>query len=74
KVIFTGLVPLEEYKNDRPEEYKRLVESGELEGKLVKQNIYKRFDRFITFMGMTFLLTGLVLTALIIYSMLFGYK
>lgn len=74
KVIFTGLVPLEEYKIDRPHEYKKLVESGELEKKTVKFNQYKKFDRFIFFMGMTFLVTGLVLTTLIIYSMLFGYK
>jgi len=74
KVIFTGLVPLEEYKDDRPEEYKRLLESGELESKLVKQKISGKFDKFISYMGMAFLLTGLLLTALIIYSMLFGYK
>ncbi|MEN8222996.1 MAG: cytochrome c3 family protein [Acidobacteriota bacterium] len=74
KVIFTGLVPLEEYKKDRPEEYKRLVESGELESKLVKHNAFKKYDKFVTFMGMTFLLIGLALTALIIYSMIFGYK
>ncbi len=74
KVIFTGLVPLEEYKNDRPEEYKRLVESGELESKLVKHNAFKKYDKFVTFMGMTFLIIGLALTTLIIYSMLFGYK
>ncbi len=74
KVIFTGIVPLEEYKKDRPEEYKRLVKSGELKQRTVKDNFYKKYDRFISFVGMTFLLTGLSLVALIIYSMLFGYK
>ncbi len=74
KVIFTGLVPLEEYKKDRPEEYKRLVETGKLEENLVKKNGYKKYDKFISIMGMLFLLTGLALTALIIYSMIFGYK
>ena len=30
-VIFTGGMPLEEFKHDRPREYQQLVESGELE-------------------------------------------
>ena len=35
-VIFSGRIPLEEFKLDRPDEYKKLVESGELEKHLVE--------------------------------------
>ena len=34
-VIFTGRVTLEELKHDKPREYERMVESGELEKHLV---------------------------------------
>ena len=34
-VIFTGGIPLEEFKADRPREYQELVESGELEERLI---------------------------------------
>ncbi|MCP2620351.1 cytochrome c3 family protein, partial [Candidatus Aminicenantes bacterium AC-334-K16] len=34
-VIFTGVVPLEEYKEDRPEEYRYLKESGRLKKDVV---------------------------------------
>lgn len=34
-VIFTGSMPLEQFKEERPREYRRLVESGELEDRLV---------------------------------------
>ena len=35
-VIFSGSVPLEEFKLDRPEEYQKLVESGDLDKYLVE--------------------------------------
>jgi predicted CXXCH cytochrome family protein len=74
KVIFTGLVPLEEYKKDRPEEYKHLKESGELKKVVVKNYVSSGFDRLITFFGYSFLLFGLTLVVLIIYSLLVGYQ
>ena len=74
KVIFTGLVPLEEYKKDRPREYQELEEKGRLEEKLVKEYISPRREKLIKIMGFTFLSIGILLTILIIYSLLFGYK
>ena len=35
-VIFTGRMPLEEFKRDRPREYEALVAAGELEEHLVE--------------------------------------
>ena len=49
RVIFTGLVPLDEYKVDRPREYERLSKSGLLRKKVVKDPISKR--RFPTYAG-----------------------
>ena len=73
KVIFTGLVPLEEYKKDRPREYQEL-ESGRLDSKIVKEYISPRREKLIKIMGFTFLFVGITLIILIIYSMLFGYR
>ncbi|MBD3224728.1 MAG: hypothetical protein GF313_08360 [Caldithrix sp.] len=74
KVIFTGLVPLEEYKKDRPHEYRRLMESREIRKKLVKEGENQTWDRIVGMAGFIFLSLGLLLIVLIIYSELFGYK
>jgi hypothetical protein len=74
KVIFTGLVPLEEYKQDRPEEYEHLKKSGLLRKYVVKDYIPKQWDRVISFFGSLFLIIGIILIILIIYSELVGYK
>lgn len=74
KVIFTGTVPLEEYKADRPREYQELVDSGELDSHLVKKETDPVKERIIAFFGFSALVIGLILVGLIIYSMLFGYK
>lgn len=34
-VVFTGVMPLEQFKEERPREYRHLVERGELEALLV---------------------------------------
>jgi cytochrome b subunit of formate dehydrogenase len=72
-VIFTGRVPLEEFKVDRPREYQEMVESGELEKRLVDPlpSIVVRGTRIF---GWTALSIGLILIALIIYAEIFGYK
>ena len=73
-VIFTGLVPFEEFRNDRPREYKYLKESGRLKKVLVKiEHKNKRKEIIIRIFGAIFVLTGLILVGLIIYSMLVGY-
>lgn len=74
KVIFTGLVPLEEYKKERPYEYQRLKESGALRKLVVKDYIPQKWDRLVAFFGFLFLSIGIVLIFLIIYSELAGYK
>lgn len=72
-VIFTGRVPLEELKRDKPREYEELVRSGELEKSLVEPYPTK-LERAFKVFGFTALAVGLTLIALIVYSMLFGYR
>ena len=73
-VIFTGVVPLDEYKEDRPEEFKYLKESGKLKKYAVLKTISPKRMLLVRIFGYTFLILGITLTILIIYSMLFGYK
>ena len=71
-VIFTGHVTLEEYKEDRPREIEELENSGQLEEVCVTKEIPKSRMSLIKFFGYAFLLFGLCLVILIIYSLLFG--
>lgn len=71
-VIFTGYIPLEAYKKDRPREYQDLVESGKLDEMVVEKEITPSQIRFVKFFGFTFLGLGVVMIILIIYSLLFG--
>jgi cytochrome b subunit of formate dehydrogenase len=72
-VIFTGRVTVDELKYDKPGEYERLVESGELEKHLVEP-VAHQADRFVRFFGYTALFIGLTIIGLIVYSMLFAYR
>jgi cytochrome b subunit of formate dehydrogenase len=72
-VIFTGRVPIEELKRDKPREYERLVASGELDETLVDP-YPGQLERAFKIFGFTALAVGLTLIALIVYSMLFGYR
>ena len=72
-VIFTGLVPVDELKYDKPGEYQAMKESGELEYHLVDR-FPERRERAVRLFGFVALTFGLVLLALIIYTMLFGYR
>jgi cytochrome b subunit of formate dehydrogenase len=73
-VIFTGLVPFEEFRYDRPREYKYLKESGRLKKVLIKlEGKNNRNEVIIRIFGFLFVITGLILVGLIIYSMLVGY-
>jgi predicted CXXCH cytochrome family protein len=72
-VIFTGGMPLEEFKKDRPREYQELVEKGELEKYLMTTPVplaVKMWRRI----GFTALGIGLGLIALILYAMIFAYR
>ena len=72
-VIFSGRVPLEEFKIDRPAEYKELVEKGELEKYLVEPYppiVIKSIKVF----GWIALSIGFSIIVWIIYAMLFAYR
>ena len=72
-VIFTGGMPLEEFKRDRPREYRQMVESGRLEENLMPEpeplalKLWRRF-------GFTALGLGLGIIVLIYYAMVFAYR
>ncbi len=72
-VIFTGTVPLEEFKTDRPREYALLVESQQLESKF-REGPSPKFLRLAKIFGFTALSLGIVTILLIIYAMVFLYK
>ncbi len=72
-VIFTGRMTVDELKYDKPAEYEALVESGSLEEHLVKP-FPKRAEKAVRFFAYLALTVGLTLIALIVYSMLFGYR
>ncbi len=72
-VIFTGRVPLEEFKVDKPQDYQDLVAEGKLDEYLVHP-YPKRVERAFQIFGFIALGIGLTLIALIVYAMLFGYR
>mgnify|MGYP005621745375 CR=1 FL=1 len=73
-VIFTGLVPFEEFRKDRPREYKYLKESGRLKKVLIKKDeLNTGREKLIRLMGFIFVALGLTMVGLIIYSVLIGY-
>jgi cytochrome b subunit of formate dehydrogenase/uncharacterized protein with PIN domain len=72
-VIFTGTVPLEELKQDRPREYRELVDSGELERRLAPAPSPRAVHAWRVF-GAIALTIGILLTLLIAYAAIFGYR
>lgn len=72
-VMFTGLVPVEELKRDKPREYEELVTEGKLEEGLVEP-YPERVELGFRIFAFAALGIGLTLIALIVYSMLFGYR
>jgi hypothetical protein len=72
-VIFTGRVPFEEFKEERPREYQELLESGELENRLVDP-LPPLVIRGLKIFGWIALSIGIILIILIIYAEIFGYK
>ena len=69
-VIFTGHVPYDEYKDDRPREFEQLEKSGRLKDVVVEKDYSKQKIRWVKFFGFIFLFTGLILVVLILYSLL----
>ncbi|MEW6236965.1 MAG: cytochrome c3 family protein [Candidatus Omnitrophota bacterium] len=71
-VIFTGRIPLEEFKEERPREYAMLVQEGKLNEYLVGPPS-KAMAWTAVIAGFTFLTIGLALISAIVYGMLFAY-
>ncbi len=75
-VIFTGRVPLEELRHDKPGEYEDLMALGSVEE--IEKKLADRFppktERVFKIFGFVALGIGLTLIALIVYSMLFAYR
>ena len=72
-VIFTGGIPLDEFKLHRPREYEELVASGELEKRLVPAPDPRDVRSWRIF-GTIALSLGILLVLLIVYAAIFGYK
>ena len=71
-VIFTGHMPLETFKHERPREYDELKESGKLKELVVEKNYSKDWMRLIKTFGFIFLGIGFLMVILIIYAFIFG--
>lgn len=72
-VIFTEGMPIEEFRRDRPREYRALVESGQL----AEYTMPAPADRDVKLwrrLGFAALTVGLILIALILYAMMFAYR
>jgi len=72
-VVFTGRMPLAEFKRDKPEEYETLVASGRLADHLVEpyQPVVIRTVRAFAWTALAF---GTAIVLAIIYAMLFAYR
>jgi cytochrome b subunit of formate dehydrogenase len=72
-VVFTGRMPVEELKRDKPGEYEEMVASGQLEQHLGEP--YQRVViRAVRLFGWAALTTGFAIVVWIIYAMLFAYR
>jgi cytochrome b subunit of formate dehydrogenase len=71
-VIFTGTMPLDELKHERPREYEQLVEQGKLDEVLCDPAPKWLFVTSHIF-GLTALTIGISLVVAIIYTMIFVY-
>lgn len=67
--IFTGKIPIEEFKHDHRIEYERLVASGELEKHLVKRPS-RRTDLAASFITTVLIMTGLALLTLVLIGVM----
>jgi cytochrome b subunit of formate dehydrogenase/uncharacterized protein with PIN domain len=70
-VIFTGTIPLDEFKQDRPREYEELVKSGRLELLTEPAPDPKEVKKW-RILGWIALSLGVSLIVLIVYATIFG--
>ena len=73
-VIFTGKIPLEEFKHERPREYEQLKNEGTLRQKLVRTAPARWLSIWSRIFGIFCLLLGFSLVGMIIWAMIFQYK
>jgi cytochrome b subunit of formate dehydrogenase len=66
--IFTGAIPIEEFKHDHRLEYERLVAAGELEKHLVKRPS-RRADLASSFITSVLIMAGLALLTLVLIGL-----
>ncbi len=72
-VVFTGRMPVEEFKRDKPAEYEAMVAAGKLEAHLGEP--YQRVViRAVRLFGWAALTAGFAIVIWIIYAMLFAYR
>ncbi|WP_303900880.1 cytochrome C [Thiohalomonas denitrificans] len=67
--IFTGAIPIEEFKHDHRLEYERLVERGELEKHLVKRPS-RRAELASSFITSVLIMAGLALLTLVLIGVM----
>jgi hypothetical protein len=72
-VMFTGRVPLDEFKIDRPQQYRQLMDSREIKRHLVEP-LPPLVVRGLRIFGTIALIIGLSLILLILYAEIFGYR
>jgi len=65
--IFTGAIPIEEFKHDHRLEYERLVAIGELDKYLIKRPS-RRVDLAASFITSVLIIAGLTLLTLVLYG------
>jgi hypothetical protein len=68
-VVFLGKMPIERFKSERPLEYERIVENGELDDYLVEAP-NKRQIRDAYIFGTIFLTIGIILAVFIVWALL----
>ena len=73
-VIFTGVTPLKQYKEERPQEFEEMRRSGDLARRVVNRPPERNRQIMVRIFGSIALAIGVLMIGLILYSVLFGYK
>jgi len=68
-VVFVGAMPLERFKEEKPDEYDRLVALGELEGRLVDPPARAQITKILVW-GFVAVVIGLLLVSGILWGMI----
>ena len=71
-VIFTGYMPLEHFKHERPREYQEVKEAGKLDQRVFEKEFSKDNMRVIRILGFTALTIGVLLIIAIVYTLIAG--